>query len=484
MDAVSAWMYSALFGLGSGGNPGTFSGSLNPLTLGTPLDALANLSANRTNAYSQQISADQAQISGLSQLQSAVSAFQSAMAGLETQAAISPAQATSSNTAVLTGSAAANATLGTYTVNVTQLAAAQTVTSASVADPNLTVVGSGTLTIQLGTYNSSANTFTAGSATPVSVTVTNGSLNGIASAINSANAGVTANVTQDASGYHLTLTSAATGAANGFRVSVTDSDGNNTDMAGLSQLSYDPTAVAGAGKNLTQTQAAQDAAYTVNGVAATSASNIGAAIGSGLTASLLQTGSANLSVSLNYTALESALQSFVNAYNSAETTVGGLTAPGGRLAGNSTATGFMTDLGSNIYKNFASSSPYTNLAQIGITANTDGTLALDTAALQTAFNTNPTSVASLVTQAAQNFDTVATPLIQTSGTIPNALQNLQSDVTFLQSLDNGAMLTDTTISQAEAALRYQLALQLSHDGLFGQLFNTGGGSSSGTSLFG
>ena len=298
MDAISAWLYSSLFSYGSGGSFGSSSGLSNPFTYAASSNALSNLSLVQAGAYGQQISADQTQISGLNQLESVVSTFQNTMAGLETQAAVSPAQATSSNTAVVTGSAAADAAIGTYTVNVTQLATAQTVTSTSFADPSATVVGSGTLTIQLGTYDSNTNTFTAASSSPVNVSVTSGSLNDIATAINAANAGVSANVTQDAAGYHLTLTSTATGAANGFKVSVTDSDGTNTDTAGLSQLAYDPTAAAGAGKNLTQTQAAQDAAYTVNGVAATSASNVNAAIGSGLTASLLQVGSADLTVSL------------------------------------------------------------------------------------------------------------------------------------------------------------------------------------------
>ena len=46
----------------------------------------------------------------------------------------------------------------------------------------------------------------------------------------------------DASGARLVLRSAATGEANGFRIGVTDTDGNNIDGVGLSALAFDPSA--------------------------------------------------------------------------------------------------------------------------------------------------------------------------------------------------------------------------------------------------
>lgn len=470
-NPLSLSLYSALLGSGSG-TSGTSFAYPNLGAMNNPLSTLVNLAQARTGAYGQQIGADQAKITAYNNLQSAISAFQSSMAALETQAAVSPAQAVSSNAAVATGSAAATAAPGAYAVNVSQLAAAQTVSSTAFADPNLTVVGSGTLTIQLGAYNAGANTFTPGAAAPVSVNVTNGSLNGIASAINAANAGVTASVTQDVAGFHLTLTSKATGAANGFQVSVVDADGTNTDMAGLSQLSYVPTAAAGAGKNVTQTQAAQDAAFTVNGVAGTSAGNTNVAAGPGLTATLSQVGSATLTVGLNYGALQTAAQNFVNAYNTVLTAARGLSGPGGALAADGTIRAFLASLGAGMNRNFPSSTPYNYLGQIGVVAKTDGTFSLDTAALQTAFNANPTAVVSLINQAAQNFDSLAKPYVQAGGAIPSALQNLQSQVTFLQSRNTGATQTSNAITQLQASLRYKLIAALSQQGQLGQLFQT------------
>ncbi|MFX8281908.1 hypothetical protein ABTL36_19595, partial [Acinetobacter baumannii] len=71
-------------------------------------------------------------------------------------------------------------------------------------------IGTGSLTLQLGsaTYANGAITgFTAGSTAAVNITIdsSNNSLQGIAKAINAANAGVTATVLTDSSGARLSL---------------------------------------------------------------------------------------------------------------------------------------------------------------------------------------------------------------------------------------------------------------------------------------
>ena len=83
----------------------------------------------------------------------------------------------------------------------------------------------------------------------------------------------TASVVNDTSGARLVLTSANSGAADSLRVTVSDDDGISTDASGLSQLAYDPAAAVGAGRNLTQSAAAQDASFKLNGLTLASASN-------------------------------------------------------------------------------------------------------------------------------------------------------------------------------------------------------------------
>jgi len=387
-------------------------GGLSGNSLWPSLGALSGYS-NTTSPSSyltQQYATDQSEISGYGQLLAAVSDFQSTVQPLTVPDAISPAQATSSNASVATAMAGADASAGTYAISVSNLAQGQTVTSQAYADPNTTIVGSGTLTIQLGTSNATTNSFTAGSTPAISVSVTNGSLNDIASAINGANAGVTANVIQDNNGYHLMLSSANTGAANGFSVSVSDVDGTNTDTNGLSQLAYDPTAAVGGGQNLTLTQAAQDATFSINGTAATSASNTGISVASDTTVSLLQAGSTTVTVSPNLTAVQGAAQNLTSAVTTLQSTLTSLDGPTGSLSTDPLVSQFQQALNGVFTEMFSNVGSYSSLTQIGINLQFDGTVTVDQQALQAALSQDPASATGLLQQAAQALSPSPIPM--------------------------------------------------------------------------
>ena len=88
---------------------------------------------------------------------------------------------------------------GTYSLEVLSLASAQTLASPAFADP-VAVVGAGSLTIRFGATSGSAFTEDA-THTPVTITIDSGStLADIASAINAADAGVTAYVANTTAG--------------------------------------------------------------------------------------------------------------------------------------------------------------------------------------------------------------------------------------------------------------------------------------------
>ena len=166
------------------------------------------------------------------------------------------------------GSGAAS---GSYSVEVGLLAQAQKRKSSAFTAASSTI-GSGTLTIDFGTYSADTFTLNPDKATKtISIGSGQSSLAGIRDAVNAANAGVTAGIVNDGSGYRLTLTSRDTGAANALRVVVADSDGIHTDMSGLSQLMFDGR-TSGV-KNLTQSAAAQNASVTIDGIAISKASN-------------------------------------------------------------------------------------------------------------------------------------------------------------------------------------------------------------------
>jgi flagellar hook-associated protein 2 len=92
-------------------------------------------------------------------------------------------------------------------------------------------VGEGTLSISIG-----AESF------DLTIDSSNNTLAGIRDAINDAadNTGVSATIVTGDDGARLVLSSKETGTDNALRISVTDSDGGNTDEAGLSALAYNP----------------------------------------------------------------------------------------------------------------------------------------------------------------------------------------------------------------------------------------------------
>lgn len=219
-----------------------------------------------TNYSSANVASAIASLSGYGQALVAASRFQDAFTP-------NPDPVISSNKAVATvGSTSSSAVPGTYALNVTRLASGQeSRSSATVTDPAEVKFGKGKFTIQA-----------TNAAKPKTITITNGSLDGISSAINAANAGVTASVVQNGSNYTLSIKGNGVGAnADGFTIasSATRRDSFRNGLAAL---------------GLSQFTAKGDAAFTVNGGAAQSSSSNNITIGGGINVSLAATGSSNV----------------------------------------------------------------------------------------------------------------------------------------------------------------------------------------------
>src|SRR5690349_7260006 len=91
------------------------------------------------------------QISAVGQLMGSLSNFRSALSSLKTVDVFSTRTAVSSDEAMFTVTAGAKAVPGSYDIEVQQLAQAQQISSSPFASGGTTVLGSGTLTISLGT---------------------------------------------------------------------------------------------------------------------------------------------------------------------------------------------------------------------------------------------------------------------------------------------------------------------------------------------
>ncbi|HZW73725.1 MAG TPA: flagellar filament capping protein FliD, partial [Caldimonas sp.] len=290
-------------------------------------------------------------------------------------------------------------------------------------------------------------------------------------------------VVVDASGARLALQSTTTGAANGFRVTVADDDGNNADAAGLSQLAFDP---AGGAAQMTLAQAAANTQATVNGIAVTSSSNVLSGVIDGITFNLgkVTTQPVTINVTRNTDAVKSMLGAFVTAYNqlndflSQATHYDPTTKQAALLQGDSTATSIQNQLHNIIGTNTGASSTFSTLSSLGIQLQKDGSLKIDDATLSSALTNLPE-----VTKALSNLDpTVAgnngigkrfydwtSGLLASNGSLPGKTQSIQAGIARNQK-DQDAMqdrldatearlraqysALDTTMAQANALAKY------------------------------
>lgn len=392
--------------------------------------SLMGIEQKPLTAVTKQKSAYQSQISAYGSLKSSLSTFQNAVGALSSEAKFKAQMANSSNTSVFTATSNGSATLGNYAVTVSQLAKPQKLSVSGFADIG-DVVGTGTMTISFGTYATVGNTFTPNAAkSDVAITIdsSNNTLAGVRDAINAANASVSATIVNDGTSNNLVITSKDTGEVNGLKISTIDSDGNNTDVLGLSQLAYDPTATAGSGKNLTQLQAAKNAILDIDGIAVLKASNTVTDAISGITLNLLATSavgvSANLDVATNKDAIKSSVTAFVDAYNQLDTTLRNLTKadPAGKssgpLVGDATARSAINQIKAVMSKTISSSGSLNSLSQIGVAFQRDGKLALDSSKLDVAITTNFSDIAGLFATTARASDPLISYSSSTNKTQP------------------------------------------------------------------
>ena len=365
--------------------------SLSGLVSGINVQQLiSNLSA----AYQQPIKVLESQqqsyqttLSAWGTLQSSLSSLQSSMSSLQNLSSLNNRSVSLSNNNAATATVSANAATGSYSLSNIVLAQSQSIYSQDFSSASSGAVGTGTLQIQVGS----------GAVTNVAIGSSNNTLDGIASAINTANAGVNAAVVYDGTGYRLTLTGTGTGASSAFSVTTSGATGS------LANLSY-----SSGSSGMTLSQAAQNAGVSINGLAVTSASNTISGAIPGVSLNLLQaSGSTTLQVSASNSAFVGAVQSFTTAFNQTMGTINQLTAynaqagSGGPLLGDASVQGLRTQLLNLISGQgvgVASGSAYNSLGSVGLGLTSSGTISLNTSTLSTALNSAFNSVAGLFGQ--------------------------------------------------------------------------------------
>ncbi len=377
----------------------------------------------------------------------------------------------------MAASSTSTATAGSYAVQVTTLAQAQGLYSKPYTG-STSAVGTGTLHIELGAWNTGLTAFTADAAkTAIDVSIGAGdnTLDAIKTKINAANAGVTASIVSDSSGARLVLRSTATGVNSAVRVTAVDGDGNNTDALGLSALAFDPATVAG---QMTQSQAAKDTLASINGLPVTSTTNTLANVIDGVTLALAkETASAvTVNVGLDTTTLRKAVSDFAKAYSdisgyiTSQTKYDAATKKAAALQGDRPTLTLQSNLRSVFLGSSGASSVFARMSDIGVELQSDGSMKVNDTKL-TAALANPTEVAKLFSSttsadpAQQGFavrvKALASQLVASDGALTTRTQGLRDSITRNQTqqqkLEARVALTKARLLKQYGALDTQLS---------------------------
>jgi flagellar hook-associated protein 2 len=361
----------------------------------------------------------QAKLSAYGSLRGALSSLQSAISQLDSLSRFESLTVASSDAAVASGTAGATALVGSYSLEVTQLARSQSLLAAGQSSLTATIGGgaSTTITFSFGTISGgtlsngiyTGATFTQDGGQPsgtVTIDSSNNTLQGIRDAINAANVGVRASIVKDGSSapYRLVLQSGSSGLARSMRISVS----GDASLQGL--LEYD----AGGTQNLTQSEAASDAKLSVNGVSITSSSNLVSDALEGVTLTLGKTGGATLSVTRDTNGVAKSVEAFVKAYNELNSIIENLmrfdaqTGQGGPLIGDTAARTIQNDLRNALASAIGgiSDTGLRVLSQAGVSFQRDGSLMLDSAKLRTALTERFDDVARLFASVGRTSDSL------------------------------------------------------------------------------
>ena len=331
-----------------------------------------------------QATALQTKLSTYGKVQAAISALRDAASALTRADTWTKTTGTSSDPSAVSVTTSAATKPGNYSLQVSQLAAAQSNASATFASADA-LVGEGTLHIELGTWGASQKSFTPKDgvkAMDIAMGPPAQSLAQLRDKINASSAGVTASVLTDSTGSRLVLRSTLSGAPNAFRVSVTDSDGNNSDALGLSALAFDPSAGI---LTMAQALAAANASASLDNLPIGSDSNTLSNVLDGMTLTLNKVTSSpvQLSAAQDTPAIRKSVDAFATAYNdlnkllAEQTKFSGIDKNTSALQGDSAAVAIRSQMRNMLGLSSGASTMFTRLSEIGFDVKQDGSITVN-----------------------------------------------------------------------------------------------------------
>jgi len=365
--------------------------------------------APKTNLLNRKETTLQSELTAVGVLKGALSDFQSKLAGLADPDRYTSRSTTTSDSKYASFSAEDEAAIGSYSLEVQNLATAQKL----VGQTGFTDGAEGSLVFT----NQAGDSFT------VDIGTANSTLEGISDAINNeaSNFGVTATILNLTSGARLVLTANDTGVDQ--RITSITSSSTTGD---LSVFDYTFTAAAdpeldGDGTNWDQVISAANANYTLEGQPLTSATNTIEDVIPNTTLTLKKATEADspvdLSVKSNTNTIKGLLEGFVKAYNELQTLLteqtkyNAETGVAGVLQGDAMTRTLQSQLRGILYGT-GSGSDITNLTQLGITTDASGKLTLDGGKLDTALSSNYDGVKAFFTDETSGFATRMDTLLE------------------------------------------------------------------------
>lgn len=426
------------------------------LDLQSLYDSLETSEKTRLTPITTQQTSYKAKLTAWGIVQTSLEKLQTAADKLKDTSNIASTKVSSTNTA-FTATLANDASAGNYSVEVSQLAKAQSLLSKSATSKD-TDLGDSSLTSRTITIAQSGQT------TPMTVTLSNDqtSLTDIRDAINKQQGSVTASIIKsDDSTYYLSLTSRDTGTSNAMTVT--------TDDSSLAQyISYDASS---SSNGMTEQVAAADAKLTINGVAITRSSNTITDAPEGVTLALTKTNIGSpetLTVSKDNQPMVDAVQAYVDAYNSLQTTIANQTkytavdqgsssqnTSNGDLLGDGTLRNIQTRLRSALSTS-QSGGDFSLLSQIGVTQDINGKLTVDSTKLNKALDEKSTSVVTFLSGDGKTtgFATQASNLLESMLASDGSIQRAEDGIN--TSLKRLSDQYDQVTTQIEATMaRYK-----------------------------
>ena len=368
----------------------------------------------------------EARLEALGEVKSALSTLNSSIRGLTSLSAFNASQVTSSNSEALSATASSVAESGSYSVQVGQLAQQHSIVSQSYESTS-EAIGVGTLTFRFGTTDIDGSDVYQGftvnedaQSRAITIDSSNNTLAGIRDAINDADFGVQATIVDDGSGYRLLMTSEQGGAENSLEITA-------SGAAALSVFDFNQSS-----QSMEQTQAAQDAEFTVNGLNISRDNNLVAGVIPGVTLNLkaATAGPVTLSISKDPGELVEKVQGVVDNYNALKTMADVLTAfdpdagdngQGSVLSGDRALRTAMNSV-NNALRSFSLGNTYGSLAEVGVTTNqfNDYLMEFDAAEFRAAFADDPQAVTALFATTGQPSDDDISFITSSTATQPGS----------------------------------------------------------------